>query len=65
MNPNSNFYQYALDITGLDTDLIPLEKFHEKIKSLFKFDDVTVQALIRILREKELIILEIGVKKRG
>lgn len=60
---SSDFYKYTLDITGLDGNFIPIEAFLEKIKSTFKFDLETSKALLRLLREKGYVNIELCVKK--
>jgi hypothetical protein len=60
---SSDFCKYTLDITGLDGNFIPIEVFLEKIKSTFKFDLETSKALLRLLREKGYVNIELCVKK--
>jgi DNA-binding IclR family transcriptional regulator len=62
--PDPNFYQYCVDLLDLNSEtLISLEDCFYQLKKVLKLPDETVRSLLRTMREKGLITVEVGVKK--
>jgi len=62
---NSDFYSYCIDdLLNLNSKtLISLEDCFYQLKKVLKLPDDTVRSLLRVMQEKNMVIVEIGIRK--